>query len=413
MTMLSGELPGLAAALGGGLLLGIERERRNSTNGTANSAGVRTFTTSALMGASCMLLNSGSVAAGGLAVASLAIAAYFRQRDDDAGLTTPLAMLATFFLGALSVQDPRLGAGLAVALAILLHSEEALHHFARRVLDARELSDVMLLATSLLIVMPLLPDRPVDPWSAVNPRQVWLIAVLVIAINAAGHVALRTLGVRSGLGLVGVLGGFVSSAATVAVMGQRARADRRHLQVCVAAALFSCIATVLQLALVVGLVSVDLLRRLALPLIATACTTAAVAGLHVWRGRRAAADDVPPTITSSFALPHAVLFAGIVALSLLFSSWLRDWLGDAGVVATAAVTGLVDVHAAAIGLAKLAGDARVTLHTASHALAVAFSANSLMKCIAAGTGGKEYALRVASGVIAINAMLVVTIWACD
>jgi len=174
-----------------------------------------------------------AVGVGGLATAALALSAYFRQEDDDASLTTPLAMLATFFLGALSLQEPKIGAGLAVALAMLLHSEEALHHFARRVLDAHELSDVTLLATSLLIVLPLLPDRPVDPWSAVNPRQVWLIAVLVIAINAAGHVALRAMGTRLGLAIVGLLGGFVSSAATVAVMGQRARADSQHLQVCV------------------------------------------------------------------------------------------------------------------------------------------------------------------------------------
>lgn len=410
---MNGELlPGLAAALGGGLLLGIERERRNSMNGAANRAGVRTFTTAALIGACCMLLNDVAVAIGGLATAALALSAYVRQEDDDASLTTPLAMLATFFLGALSLKDPKLGAGLAVALAMLLHSEEALHHFARRVLDARELSDVMLLATSLLIVLPLLPDHPVDPWSAVNPRQVWLIAVLVIAINAAGHVALRAMGARLGLAIVGLLGGFVSSAATVAVMGQRARTDAQHLQVCVAAALFSCVATVLQLALVIGLVSMDMLRHLALPLIATAMTTAGIAGFHAWRGRDGVPGELPPTLASHFALPHALLFAGIVALSLLFSSWLREWLGDAGVMATAAVTGLVDVHAAAIGVAKLVSDAHVPSSTASYALAVAFSANSLMKCIAAGVGGTRYALQVAGGVIAINATLVAAIWWC-
>lgn len=413
MPTLNGDLlPGLAAALGGGLLLGIERERRNSINGAANRAGVRTFTTSALIGASCMLLNDWAVAVGALAIASLALSAYVRQMDDDPSLTTPLAMLATFFLGAVSLQDPPLGAGLAVALAMLLHSEEALHHFARRVLDERELSDVMLLATSLLIVLPLLPNRAIDPWSAVNPRQVWLIAVLVIAINAAGHVALRAMGARLGLAVVGLLGGFVSSTATVAVMGQRARTDPQHFQVCVAAALFSCVATVLQLALVIGLVSIDLLLQLAVPLIATAMATAGIAGFHVWRGRDGVPSELPPTFASRFALPHALLFAAIVALSLLFSHWLRDWLGDAGMLATAALTGLIDVHAAAISVAKLVSDAQVPPPTASYALAAAFSSNSLMKCIAAGTGGTRYAIQVAGGVLAINATLVAAIWWC-
>jgi len=407
MTTLDPELlPGLAAALGGGLLLGIERERRNSTGSAANRAGVRTFTTAALIGASCMLLSDAAVAVGGLATAALALCAYVRDVGDDADLTTPLALIATFFLGALSLQDPRLGAGLAVALAMLLHSEEALHHFARRVLDERELSDVMLLATSLLIVMPLLPNRTIDTWSAVNPRQVWLIAVLVIAINAAGHVALRAMGARLGLAIVGLLGGFVSSSATIAVMGQRARADPERLPLCVAAALFSCVATVLQLAVVIGLVSLPLLAPLSVPLIATAVTTAAIAGFHVWRGRHHGAGELPPALASRFALPHALLFAGIVALSLLFSSALRSWLGDAGVLATAALTGLVDVHAAAVSLARLASDARIPPPTANYALAAAFTANALMKCIAAGVGGRRYAAQVVIGVLVINVMFV-------
>ena len=48
-------LLGLAAALGGGLLIGIERERRKGTEPHRALAGVRTFTLTAVAGASAEL----------------------------------------------------------------------------------------------------------------------------------------------------------------------------------------------------------------------------------------------------------------------------------------------------------------------------------------------------------------------
>ena len=116
-----------------------------------------------------------------------------------------------------------LAAGLGVAVAVVLSAKSRVHRFVRNVLTAQELHDALLLAAAAAIVLPLLPDRTIDPWGVLNLRKLWLLALLVMAINAGGHIALRSFGARRGLLLAGFAGGFASSTATIASMGTRAR----------------------------------------------------------------------------------------------------------------------------------------------------------------------------------------------
>ncbi|UXI66459.1 MgtC/SapB family protein [Tahibacter amnicola] len=403
-------LYGLLSALGGGLLLGIEREQRKSEDGNAAQAGVRTFAVVALTGAVAALLHIFAVVAGSLVIGAIALVGARRPPGQQSVETTHYALLATYFLGALAIGHAQIAAALFVIVAALLQSKDALHHFTRNVLSERELNDILLLAASVLIVLPLLPDRVVDPWQALNPRQIWLVAVLVIAINATGHIALRLLGAGRGLALVGLLAGFVSSAATVAGMGHRAAREPGMRAAAIAAALLSCVATITQLALIFAVLSPLLLRELALPLLLAAAVTLATAGYFTWSGRGSPQEGPLPALGSHFTLAHALLFSLIVAGSLLFSSWLRNWLGSTGVMATAAATGFLDVHAAAVSLANQVNAKALAAADAGLALAVAFTANSIMKCIAALVGGIRYALPVIAGVVAINIAVIIGAW---
>lgn len=404
------QLFGLVAALGGGLLVGVGRERQKAQEPQHEPAGVRSFTVVALIGAMAALLGPVAIAVGGIAVAAMAVASYWHSVEHDPGVTTELALLATFLLGALAQAHPQLGAGLFVALALLLQSKAWLHRFTRQVLSEEELRDALLLAASALIVLPLLPDRAFDPWAVLNPRKLWLYAVLVMALNALGYIALRAFGAGRGLVLAGLLGGFVSSAATIAGMGQRAAAQPRLLAGCVAAALLSCVATVVQLAAILFAVAPQLLRQLLLPLGAAGVTAVIVAAWFVWRGHGAHNGDGEVVQGRPFALRQALLFAAIVAAGLLLASWLHGAWGENGVLAAAAATGLADVHAAAVGLGQLVSGGGVAAPEAAWALAAAFSANSLVKCAAGAVGGLRYFVPVAAGVVLINLALVLATW---
>ena len=143
---LTAEQMGVVVALGAGMLIGLERERRKGQGATRESAGLRTFMVAALLGV-CAQIVSGTLAAVALlGVIALAGMSYWRSRSDDPGLTTELALITTALIGMLAVPQPELAAAAAVLLASLLAARDRLHHFATHWLSEDELHDGLLLA---------------------------------------------------------------------------------------------------------------------------------------------------------------------------------------------------------------------------------------------------------------------------
>ena len=106
---------------------------------------------------------------------------------------------------------------------MVLATKGGMHRFSRELLSQHELYDALLLAASALVVLPLVPDRAIDPYGVINPAMLWRLVVLVMAIGAIGHIALRLVGARHGLPLAGFFAGFASSTAAVAGFGTRVR----------------------------------------------------------------------------------------------------------------------------------------------------------------------------------------------
>ncbi|MGV8931442.1 MAG: MgtC/SapB family protein [Luteimonas sp.] len=392
-------LAGLTVALGIGLLVGIERERNKGEGATRAAAGVRTFALVALTGAIAELLGGVAIAVAGGFVALAALASYRHTRTRDPGLTTEVAMLAVFLLGILAMRDTTLAAGLGVAVAILLAGKGWLHGFARHALSADELHDALLLAASAAIVLPLLPDHAVDPWQVLNPRKLWLLAVLVMTINAAGHIALRVLGERLGLMLAGFLGGFVSSTATIASMGSRARDMPSMSWTCAGAGALSNVSTIVQLAAVTGVLSTRLLREIAMPLVAAGAVVVVFAMFAGWHSKRDATPETMQLTGRAFKPGQVFGFVGIVAVVLLVSGMVMSWLGDRASVVALAISGFADVHAAAASAAQLVTLQRLDADSAALAVLLALAANSLTKVVVAfSTGGRAYGLRLLPGI---------------
>ena len=194
----------LAVALGIGLLIGAERERRKGEGPSRSPAGIRTFAVTSLAGAVSFIAGGEvlfAVATAGVIV--LTAVAYWRGHEDDPGLTTEIALIVTALLGGLSMQQPALAGGLAVTVAVLLAARTPLHSFVRTVLTEDELKDALIFAGSTLVVLPLVPDRPMGPYGALNPHSIWILVILVMAISAAGYITVRTFGARFGLPIAG------------------------------------------------------------------------------------------------------------------------------------------------------------------------------------------------------------------
>jgi uncharacterized membrane protein (DUF4010 family) len=415
MPNIPAELSGFSVALGIGLLIGIERERSKGDGPDRAAAGVRTFLLIALVGAlaSTAAQRFGGLvfAMGGGFVALAALAAYRRSRADDPGLTTEVAMLVTFLLGALAMTALTLAAGLGVVVAVVLASKSALHRFVRDTLTEQEVHDGLLLAAAAAVGLPLLPDRAIDPFGAFNPHTLWTLVVLVMAINAGGYIALRMLGPGAGLALAGFVGGFISSTATIAAMGDRARASPQLRAQCVAAALFSNVATILMLGAVIGALSPPMLRHLAWPLALAGLAAVIAAAVARWRLDPGTVADRPVAGGRPFEPRQALSFAAIVSAILLLSALVHRWLGDAGIGLAAGVSGFADVHAAAASVAQLAAASAIAPEHAGWPVFVALATNSTSKLLMAWLrGGRGFALRLLPGVILIVAAFAAGVW---
>jgi len=387
----------LLVALAVGLVVGLERERARDAERPRRWAGLRSFGLASLLGG--VALQTGSpvvVAIAGMAVTLLALVVAWRAREPDPGLTTEIALVLAFALGVLSQEAPALAFGAALATTALLALRARLHGLARRLFSDRELQNALVLGVSALLVLPLLPDRPVDPFGAVSPFDVWKLVVVVMAVGALGALAQRLVRPRVGLTIAGLASGFVSSAATIASMGRLAASQPKVLAAAVSGATASTVATFVELALLLAASGGALLRAMAIPLAAGGVTALVVAGLFAGRAARTEA----PAVRSggAFRLVDAVVFAlAVTAISFVAAAVQRRF-GSAGVLLTAAVSGFADAHAVAGSVGALTAHSAVPVRDAGLAVLLALSTNAVTKVVlAAAAGPGAYFRRVLGG----------------
>ena len=327
--------------------------------------------------------------------------AYYRSHEDDPGLTTELALVLTLVLGELAIRESLEAAALAVAVAVILAARTPMHRFVRDVLTQSELKSALIFAAATLVVWPVIPNRYLGPFDAINLRSVWSIVILIMAISACGYIAVRALGSRYGLPAAGFASGFISSSATIAAMGARVVEDPNLLVPAVAAAVLSTVATVAQISIIVAATSPETLSALAVPL-SFAATAAVAYGLLFAFNVKSAPTDVPPNTGEAFSLKSALLLATILAVVLIAAAALRTWFGDSGLVAAAAIAGFADAHATAVSMASQVAAGKMLARVACVPILVGFTTNSITKIVlAVASGSQAFAMRVVPGLLVV------------
>lgn len=413
ISSLTSAAPAIGVALGVGLLIGLERERIKGDGPNRAAAGVRTFAITALLGALAAITGETVVlGVAGAGVVLLAVASYLHTRESDPGLTTEVALLATFVVGIIAAPHPMLAAAVGVVLALLLALRGMLHSFARHHLSDQELRDGLVLAAAALIILPVLPEEPIDPWGAINLRLVWRLTLIIMLINAGGYVLQRLVGIRWGLPLAGLLGGFASSTATIASMAQHARRQPRMHAPAAAGAALSSVPTVIQFGVILAVTDASLLRALAWPLAAMGAVGVTYGALITVRSMTAH-DESEDTAHQgrAFSLRTAVLFAGLFCVIAILVTLLQKAFGSAGALAGAVTGGFLDAHPSAASVAGLAREQVLAPAVAATAIGLIASANTLSKLVFARTGGAGFFWRVAPGLLLMLAAFWVVHWA--
>ena len=407
---------GLALAIG--LLIGLERgwQERDEGEGT-RAAGIRTFALVGLLGgiwgALTPVIGPVPLAAGALSLATAFILFEWRESvaRNEYSVTSAVAGLLVFALGAYAVLGNRTAAAAAgVAAMALLAARRTLHEFLKQMTWPELRSAVVLLAMTFLL-LPILPDRTIDPLDAVNPHALWLLTVLIAAISFFGYVAVRVLGTDRGLMLSAAVGALISST-TVTLNHARlaAQEDTDHPQLQVA----TCIAWIVSVARMTAIavaVNPMLLMPLATPILAALVVLGLAA---ILLRRKSARDKVLETapFRNPLDLYFVLGFGALLAVITIATKAMSSAFGSAGVLALAGIAGFLDVDPVTLSSARLAGST-LTLADAATAILLAGAANMVTKmAVALGVGGTKFGWRLAlAGTLAIaagGAVLVIT-----
>ncbi len=386
----------LATALGVGLLVGAVRERRKSDPSIV--AGLRTHALTALAGVVALWLGLPVFVAVVTLAGVFVGLSYLHTHDKDPGLTSEITLVLTCLLGGLALRAPAYAAGLGVVAAVLLYAKAPLHRITRELLSEREMHDGLVLLASALVVLPLIPNRTLGPFDVFNPSTLWMLVVLVMAISALGHVALRVVGNRWGLAMAGFFAGYVSSTAAVAGFGQRVRETPGLLRPAVGAAMLANLASLSLFVPVLATVAPGLLPVLAPELSAAGLVLLAGGALGISRTDGSAS---PPTSESPmFRFSHALGFAVLITAVMFISAALNVWLGPRGAMAAAILAALAELHAAVATVGNLYARGVLSPDQARWGLVALLAAAALSKSVVAWvSGGRAYGLRVMIGLL--------------
>jgi uncharacterized membrane protein (DUF4010 family) len=380
---------GLALAIG--LLVGLERgwRERDAPEGS-RTAGIRTYGISGLLGGTSAALADALDAALVLVAGFLgfaAVFAWFKTReashDEDFSVTGVFAGLGVFLLGALAVVgDLYAAAAAGTALAAVLASREVLHGLLKR-LTWIELRSAMILAVMTAIVLPLLPDRTIDPWDGLNPWEVWFFTVLTAAISYFGYVAMRVFGGTRGLIVSAVTGAVISSTAVTVALGRAAKTEPAALPMAGAASLAAMI-SILRVCLIVAIVQPQVLGAIAPAAIATSAGFGAAGVLLL--ARRGENASISQAVRSPFDIVPLLLFALLFAVVSTLNAALAGYVGTGGLLATTAVSGAIDVDVAVLSTLRLVGTS-ASVEIAGEAVLAAMAVNALLRLALAMMAG--------------------------
>jgi uncharacterized membrane protein (DUF4010 family) len=274
--------------------------------------------------------------------------------------------------------------GLAIVTAAVLAYKQPLHGFVAKIGWSDVFAGLRLMIATF-IVLPLLPDRAVDPWGALNPHTLWLLVLLISGLSLVGYVATRLLGAHRGAALTGVTGGLVSSTAVTLSFSRQSRdqATAAATGALAGGILLAWCVMFGRILVEVLVVNPQMLTLLLAPVTAMGLIAAGMGGLYLWRGlSRQSREPSPGTaevpLTNPFSLASAAKVAAFFAFVTLVVKIVQAESPGGGVYIVAALAGLTDVDAITLSMAEFAkhGDTSVAVR----AIIIAALANTLTKC---------------------------------
>lgn len=378
----------LGAGLGIGLLVGLQREYAKEGSSEEMFAGSRTFALLGLGGGlsayGSWLFDNSLIFVAALLVAGVFVAMAYQAgiQEGEVGQTTEIAAIVVFLTGGLAVVgDLVVAAAAGVATMTLLAIKPQTRKLASKI-DSDDVYATVKFAILVALILPLLPQETFgpSPWNATSPFNVGLMVVFISGLSFVGYVLIQVVGPRRGTGLTGLLGGLVSSTAVTVSMSERSQNSSGLERPLALAILLAWTIMFVRVIIEVAAVNFELLSEVWLPMTVGALGGLAIAAFLYFRRGEATSDGASNTFSNPFRLRPAIEFGLIYGVVLVVAKAASEWLGEAGVYASAVVSGIADVDAITLSLAELSrGDGSVEDSTAGAAIALAAATNTLVK----------------------------------
>lgn len=201
-----------------GALIGLEREYTKKQV----VVGIRTFSLVSLVGSLSVILSQivkepviVYISMGYVCFFSALLFATNARRGAHIGLTTSIALIISFLLGVM------VGYGffveavfLTIGITIILFTRERLHNLVKH-LTEQEVGDLLEFLVLLGIIYPIIPQNVVLAGISIPLMVLWELVLLISLLNFVAFISARFLKEKYEIGLLGFLGGIISSTATI------------------------------------------------------------------------------------------------------------------------------------------------------------------------------------------------------
>lgn len=388
----------LAAAIGIGLIIGLQREHTYYDQSDRHPAGVRTFTLVGLAGAMAALLSdqmggvapfvTGFIVVGMLLMAMHVSFAIGRKRESSAGeslpggdgITTSIAVVIVYLLGGICWYGRLLESCVIVVVILwVLSAKDQLHAFAQK-LSKEDIIAIVKFAVITALVLPFLPNNSYGPpgLEVLNPRSIWIFVVFISGIGFVGYGLIKIVGPGKGIWLTGLLGGLASSTALTLNLAGRSRENEAYASDFTLGIVLSWAVMYVRLYLICIFLSGALAKPLALPLllpVVPALLYALYLKVKEFRNHQQKSAD----FTNPFKLLPAIKFGVIFTCVMFVANAARVYLGSGALLACSFLGGAAEMDAVAFSVIDMNLKSGLAVRELVLALLFASLANTLTK----------------------------------
>lgn len=370
-----------------GLLIGLEREHNHAER--VQPIGVRTFILFALLGTLASTLNQLPLTLLiSMFIFSITLLGYLRsteitRKKVDVGITTEVAAAIVFCLGYMVPFTNLIAITVSAFVLLVLVERQRLHKLARKKFKPHEIETTIILVIFALGILPILPNRTIDPWGLFNPRNFGTLIVTIAAIQFAGYISIRLFGERFGIAIMGFLGGLVSSTAVFASLANTLPSHPKFTLAIIASAILATLAMLIEIMAIILVASPTLLIYIIYPILAMALVSIifSIILLHYQKIK----GHTAPLVSNPFNLLSILRTSIFIAVTLIFVAIAKRFIGTKGVLFISFLGGLFEIHGISLATALLYLDQHLTINTARSVLYTAIFATFVSKFFLLGS----------------------------